>query len=339
MRRLVLFLVLAAVVLAAFAALTWWVDPLGEVWKPAAYAEARRDGCLLSQELVGSRYFSFKLAVFHARPTRTFVVGSSRVLKIAARPGEQSFSNLGYPGTAPSTILSLVRALPAKPAQTMYVGVESFWFNRHYRVPDTNPSTYHVLEYLLSRSAFWTSFTFARDVSYVRPPHRWRRTFVGTHCTIGRTYPSINWQVDGSRVWSWELDPKRFPKFHATPFSRGLGAWRNGYYLDWTRLDPGRIAQLHQVLALAQARGWRVVGFAPPEPAPILGILRHDPRLAPQWDAFLRLMPRLFARYGDAWIGLGVRCPASQFPDEFHTDAACSARLRARLDEAARSLH
>jgi hypothetical protein len=50
-------------------------------------------------------------------------------------------------------------------------------------------------------------------------------------------------------------------------------------------------------------------------------------------------MPRLFARYHDTWIGLGVRCPASQFPDEFHTDAACSRRLRERLDEAARPLH
>src|SRR5581483_6364271 len=194
-------------------------------------------------------------------------------------------------------------------------------------------------EYLLSRSAFWTSFTFARDVSYVRPPHRWRKTEVGSRCTIGRTYPSINWQVDGSRVWSWELDPKRFPRFHATPFSRGLRAWRNGYYDNWSRLDPGRIAQLERVLALARTRGWHVVGFAPPEPASILKVLEHDPRLAPQWDAFVRLMPRLFARYGDEWIGLGVHCPASQFPDEFHTDATCSRRLRLRLDEAARSLH
>jgi hypothetical protein len=108
--------------------------------------------------------------------------------------------------------------------------------------------------------------------------------------------------------------------------------------VDWQRLDPQRIAQLEQVLALAHARGWRVVGFAPPEPANILGVLEHDPRLAP-WHAFLQVMPKLFARYGDSWIGLGVRCPASQFPDEFHTDAACSRRLRARLDEAARSLH
>jgi len=47
-------------------------------------------------------------------------------------------------------------------------------------------------------------------------------------------------------------------------------------------------------------------------------------------------MPQVFGRYHDPWIGLAVRCPASAFPDAFHTDAACSLRLRNRLDEAAR---
>ena len=71
MRRLALFLALTAIVLGVFAALTWWVDPLGQVWKPAALAAARHDGCLLSEELVGNEYYRFKLAVFRSRPTRT----------------------------------------------------------------------------------------------------------------------------------------------------------------------------------------------------------------------------------------------------------------------------
>lgn len=338
MKRLVLFVVLAALVLAVFGSLTWWVDPLGEVWKPDAYAAARRDGCLLSEELVGNRYYSFKLAVFHARPTRTFVVGSSRVLKIASHPGERTFANLGYPGTAPSTLLSLFRALPAAPVQTVYLGVEAFWFNRRYAVPDTNPSTYHVLEYLLSRSAFWTSYQQFRLLWYVRPPHRWRITTVGRRCTVARGYPAINWNTDGSRVWSWELDPKTYGKLQVTPFSAGLALWRNGYYDDWHSLDAARLAQLGRVLALARARHWRVIGFAPPEPSQLERRLDTDPRLAPEWHAFLRLMPRLFTRYHDRWIGLAVHCPASEFPDEFHSDAACSDRLRARLDEAARHL-
>jgi hypothetical protein len=336
MKRLVLFIAVTAAVLACFAAVTWWVDPLGEIWKPAALEAAQHDDCLISQELIGTRYFSFKVAVFHDRPTRTFVVGSSRVLKIASHPHERSFANLGYPGTAPATILSLVHALPAMPRQTMYIGVESFWFNRHYRVPDTNPSDYRVAEYLVSRSAFWSAFKFARDVSYVRYPDRWRRTTVGNRCTIGRTYPSINWALDGSRVWSWELDPKHFQRIYPTPYRGNLDVWRNGYYADWKAIDQARVAQLEQVLAFARARGWRVIGFAPPEPSGILHILNTDPRIAPQWRAFLRLMPKIFRRYHDPWIGLAVRCPASAFPDAFHTDAACSRRMRNRLDEAAR---
>jgi hypothetical protein len=339
MRRLVLFLVVTALVLGVFATLTWWVDPSEEIWKPNAYAAARHDGCMLSEELVGNRYYSFKLAVFHARPTRTIVVGSSRVLKIASHPDERTFANLGYPGTAPSTLLTLFHALPARPRLTVYIGVEAFWFNRHYVIPDTNPSAFHLLEYLLSRNAAWTSYQQFTLLPYVRPPHRWRVTTVGKRCTIARGYPAINWNADGSRVWSFELDPKEYGRIHGTPFSVGLDEWRNGYYADWQRLDPGRLAQLEDVLAFAHARGWRVVGFAPPEPAAIARILRTDPRLAPRWNEFLRLMPALFARYGDAWVGLGVSCPASEFPDEFHTDGVCSARLRRRLDDAARHLH
>src|SRR4051812_7167169 len=266
MRRLLLFIVISLTVLGGFAAMTWWVDPLGEVWKPSAFAAARHDGCLLSQELVGNEYYRFKLAVFHSRPTRTVVVGSSRVLKISARPGERTFSNLGYPGTAPSTIVKLLRALPAKPVQTVYIGVEAFWFNARYAIPDTDVSAYHLAEYLVSRDAFWTSYQQMRRLSYVRPPKRWRRAVVGTRCTIARDYPSVNWQLDGSRVWSWELDPKGYPKFHATPYRGNLSAWRNGYYADWHSLDRRRLRQLEAALALARARGWRVVGFAPPEP-------------------------------------------------------------------------
>jgi hypothetical protein len=340
MRRLVLFLVVFAVVLASFAALTWWVDPFGQVWKPAALAAARNDGCLLSEELVGNEYYRFKLAVFRSRPTRTFVVGSSRVLKIAARPGETTFSNLGYPGTAPATILKLFRALPARPVQTVYLGVESFWFNRRYVVPDTDLSLYHLSEYLISRSAVITSYQQFRLLPYVRPPHRWRRVALGTRCTLARGYPAINWELDGSRMWSFEVDPGRYPPIHGTPLTgHNLDVWRNGYYADWRSIDRSRVAELEDALALARARGWRVVGFAPPEPANIRRVLRTDPRIAPRWLEYLRLMPQLFHRYGDSWIGLGVRCPGSEFPDEFHSDAECSARLRDRLDEAARRLH
>jgi hypothetical protein len=342
MRRLILFLSIALVLLAGVAAIDLWVDPYGDVWKPGAVADARKDGCLVSQELIGARYYSFKLDVFAHRPTRTFVVGSSRVLKIAAHPGEQSFANLGYPGSGPETILKLFRALPAKPVQTVYLGMEAFWLNHTYVLPETDPSEYRVLEYLLGRSVFEQSVSLSRQAHYIAT-HRWRRTTVGGDCVIGRIYPSIAWRLDGSRVWSWELDPKRFPKFVITPYTGDLSTWRGGYFADWHSLDEGRLHALEQALALARARGWHVVGFAPPEPPRMLHVLDTDPRLAPRWHAFLRLMPRVFARYGFAWAstedGRRLGCLPSQFPDANHTDAACSLRVRDRLDETARRTH
>jgi hypothetical protein len=338
MRRLIAFLAVTVVCLTAAAAFDWWVDPFGFVWKPGAVADARRHGCLISQELIGLRYPEFKLDVFRHRPTRTFVVGSSRVLKIATRRGDGTFSNLGYPGAAPGTVLSLFRNIPAKPRQTVYLGVEGFWLNRNYHVPVTNPSDYAISKYLVSRNAFHQAVDLVREAHYIGT-ERWHETRVGRACTIGRIFPSINWRLDGSRVWSWELDPKKYAAFSETPYTGDLVTWRNGYYLDWTQLDPRRLAVLRQALALAQARGWRVVGFAPPEPKRFLRLLDTDPRLSRQWHAYLRLMPRLFARYGGVWAGFPAQCGDRHFPDGFHTDAACSELVHERLDEAARGLH
>ena len=184
MRRLLVFIGVSLALLVGAATFNWWVDPFAEVWKPGAVADARAGGCLVSQELIGIRYPSFKLDVFAQRPTRRFVVGSSRVLEIASHPGERSFANLGYPGTAPETILKLFRALPAKPVQTVYVGVEAFWLNGRYAIPDTDPSAYHLAEYLLSRSAFTTGFKLVRQAHYILSD-RWRKTEVGARCVIG----------------------------------------------------------------------------------------------------------------------------------------------------------
>lgn len=344
MRRLVLFLALVAALLGAVAAFDWWVDPYGEVYKPAALTAAldATPNCLVSEELVGTRYFNFKLDVFHHRPVRTFVAGSSRVLKLRSHPGERSFANLGFPGTAPETLLPLFKALPAAPVQTVYVGVEAFWFNSRFAVPSYRPTAYQTGRYLLSRSTFEQAFKISRQAHYILF-HRWRKEQVGTSCVIGRISPAIAWKVDGSREWSWELDPARFPKFTAPRYTGNLVTARNGYYADWKALDARRIQLLEQALAFARSRGWRVVGFAPPEPSLFLHALETDPRLAPRWQAFLDLMPRLFKREGFVWAGLwdgrADGCRRSDFPDQFHSDAACSDRVRVRLDEAARALN
>ena len=341
MRRLALFLAIVAALLAGGAAFDWWIDPFGDIYKPAALTAAldAHPNCLVSQELVGARYFSFKLDVFHRRPTSTFVVGSSRVLKIGSHPGERTFANLGFPGSAPETILALFRALPAKPVQTVYFGVDAFWFNRRYVVPVYRPGAYQLAQYLMGRATFQFAVRFVRQGHYILLD-RWKREQVGRSCVIGRLSPSIAWNVDGSRTWSWELDPTRFPRFHAPSYTTDLTTLRNGYYDDWTSLDEQRLHVLEQALVLARSRGWHVLGFAPPEPPQYLRLLSTDPRLAPRWHEFLRRMPQVFAHAGFTWAGLwdgqALGCRRSDFPDAFHSDAACSARVRARLDAAAR---
>jgi hypothetical protein len=334
MRRLVLFLGITIALLAGAAAFDWWIDPFGQVWKPDVLAAARKDHCLVSEELIGSRYWSFKRDIFFHRPTRTFVVGSSRVLKMSARPGEATFSNLGYPGTAPETILRLFRSLPARPKQTVDLGMEAFWLNSRYTLPETDLSTYKVLEYLLARETFHGSEFSVRQAHFLLT-HRWKRDRLGPDCVLDKFHPALAWKLDGSRVWAFELDPKHFAKFHGGAFTGNLATWRNGYYADWHALDQERIRALEQALAVARSRGWTVVGFTPPEPPGALNVLNTDPRIAPQWHAYLRLMPRLFARYGFRWAatenGAKLGCRPGDFPDLFHSDARCSALLRRAL--------
>src|SRR5205807_2246102 len=85
----------------------------------------------------------------------------------------------------PPLLVQLFRALPAKPAQTVYLGVEAFWLNARYPLPDTDPSAYHLAEYLVSRSAFTTAFTFVRQAHYILYD-RWRKEEIGPRCVIGR---------------------------------------------------------------------------------------------------------------------------------------------------------
>ena len=169
---------------------------------------------------------------------------------------------------------------------------------------------------------------------------RWRRESAGTRCVIGRFAPGIAWNVDGSRAFNWEVNPKLFPKPPAPPYTTDLASLRNGYYDRWhvaRRRAPRAFSR--QALALARQRGWRVVGFAPPEPPQFFRVLRADPQLAARWHEFLQAMPRLFTGQGFMWAGLwngrALGCRPSDFPDAFHSDAACSARVRARLDAAA----
>jgi lysophospholipase L1-like esterase len=342
MARLVVFLGTAAVLLAANALLNWWVDPFGEFWKPAAVRDARaaRPQCLVSHEVIGGEYLPFKLDVFRSQPTRTFVVGSSRVLKIASWPGERTFANLGMPVVSPEIVLRELRALPLDvPRQTMYLGVEAFWLNPNFKGFDVAPSFETRARYVLSRSAFEESVRIVRQAPYVLV-HRWRKERVGDACVIGRSRPALAWRLDGSRVWSFELDPRTYHPA-IDPFTSDLHRLRTGIYADWHELSPKRIHLLEQVLALARARGWRVVGFTPPDGSRYLRFFASNSVIGPRWRAFARLMPKLFARYGYRWLDFrdarSIPCRQDDFVDGgYHTDAACSMRMRRRLDSASR---
>ena len=342
MARLLVFLGTAAVLLGANALFNWWVDPFGEFWKPGAVREARaaRPQCLVSHEVIGGEYLPFKLDVFRSRPTRTFVVGSSRVLKIGSWPGERTFANLGMPVISPEIVLRELRALPRDvPRQTMYLGVEAFWLNPSFKGFDVAPSFETRARYVLSRSAFQESVHIVRRAAYVLL-HRWRKERVGSACVIGRSRPALAWRLDGSRVWSFELDPHTYHPA-IDPFTTDLHKLRTGIYADWHELAPARVRALERVLAFAHARGWRVVGFTPPDGARYLGFFASNPVIGPRWRAFERLMPKLFGRYGYRWLDFrdarSIPCKQSDFVDGgYHTDAACSMRMRRRLDAAAR---
>jgi lysophospholipase L1-like esterase len=341
MARLLVFLGTAAVLLGACATLNWWVDPFGEFWKPSAVEAARasRPQCLVSHEVIGGEYLPFKLDVFRSRPTRTFVVGSSRVLKIGSWPGERTFANLGMPVISPEVVLEELRALPSDRAETMYLGVEAFWFNPHFEGFDVSPSFEQRARYVLSRSALEESIRIIRRAPYVLP-HRWRKEEVGSSCVIGRSRPALAWRLDGSRVWSFELDPKTYHPA-IDPFTTDLSKLRTGIYNDWTQLSQKRLGVLEQVLSLARSRGWRVVGFTPPDGERYLRSFARNPVIGPRWRAFARLMPKVFARHGYQWLDFrdprSIPCGESDFVDGgYHTNAACSMRMRQRLDAAAR---
>jgi hypothetical protein len=340
MGRLVLFLGTIAVLLGAVAALDRWVDPSGIFFEPGALpaALASDPPCLVSRELVGSSYFPFKEQVFRSRPTTTFVVGSSRVLKIRSHPGETTFANVGFPGIGPEILPPLFRDLVGARKQTAYVGVEFFWFNPSYEVVDYRPSFRAEAENVLGWSTFRSSVDTIRAAPYVLR-HRWRREQVGSRCVIGRNDPTIAWAVDGSRVYSFELEPGGFRPPTQT-FDPDLQTLRAGYYRDFDSFDEQRVHDLDEALSIAQRAGWKVVGFAPPDPTRYVRLFATAPQTARWWRQWKALMPRLFARHGFAWLDLSdvssVPCAQDAFVDAgFHTTGACSDRIRVRLDRAA----
>ena len=124
------------------------------------------------------------------------MIGSSRTLKIAAWPDERAFTNMGIPNATPAEILHVLRAIPTRaPRQTMYLGVEAFWFNPDFRGPPRD-TWYDRARYLVSANTVRASLRQLRDAPW-EVDRRWRRVTIAGRCVIGRTNVSIAWRNDG----------------------------------------------------------------------------------------------------------------------------------------------
>lgn len=342
MRRVLLFVGIVAGLLVAAGLVNWRVDPYGEFYDGGPLRAAARSSppCLVSDELIGGQsYLRFKEDLFGVRPTRTIVVGSSRVLRIESRPGERTFSNVGLPSTSPDSILALFRALRPRGPLTAYVGVELFWFNPSWTPISFGQSLGAKVRYLLGRSNLVQSLKIVRD-SPSAAIRGWRRERVGGRCVLGRGTPGIAWNVDGSRVYSFELDPRLY-RPPAGRYTTDISKLRYGLYARWHGFADDRLRVLDRALALAQRHGWRVVGFAPPDSTRYVRLLERSPETAGPWREFYRRIPALFRARGFRWLDLHdvreVPCGQHEFVDDgFHVNASCAARVRSRLDAAAR---
>lgn len=347
MRLAVIFVAIVAGISFAAAGVNYAVDPGSEFYDHEAFLASARDGCLLADDLVGGAgYRAFKGDVLRRVRPRTVVLGSSRVLKIASHPDERRFANLGMPliGTRQLGELAddLARTAGSHPL-TVYLGVEFMWFNpdppRVLADPPFEQSFFEKVTYLLSRDNLRRSARMIVDNRSVAFGG-WREERIGNYCVIDRTFPFVAWRLDGSRLYSFELDPNQ-PPLYQEPFSRDLRQiraaqyWGFGGQFAWDRLRA-----LERTLDQMRRRGWHVVGFAPPDAPRYVRLFASDPTTAAPWRTFARELPRAFRSRGFPYLDLrenrAIPCPESDFVDSgWHTDARCSARIRRRLDAAA----
>lgn len=346
MRRLVLLLLIPAVVAPAVGIVNWRLDPFGWFYEQGPLRAAlARPGCLLGDDAIGgASYLRFKEDVLRTRPgTSTVVLGSSRMLKIARRPGETGFTNLGFPATGPAVLPALVRDLHrihgGRPL-TVYLSVDFMWLNPTWDPGvDFQPSFFRRMEYLLGRRALQDSVRLVRRQGLHAALRGWEQEQFGGRCVVGRGSPGIAWRPDGVRMYAFELDRSAAPP---TP-SRWSGSFadlRAGQYAGFTHLDRRALRRLARALDEAHRYGWRVVGFAPPDSTFYARLFATRPETAAAWRDFARDVPALFRARGMAWVDLRdvrhVPCAQTDFVDDgWHVNAACAAKVRDRLDAAA----
>jgi hypothetical protein len=348
MQRIAIFLGTIAVSLAGVAGLNWWMDPLADQYHARflSQALAQNPPCSISWAVLRPRSWgAYKLDLAKRTPVRTAVVGTSRVAKISAWPGEHGFVNLGSPGLGAQSLPDLfarVHGMHPGPL-VMYVDADIFWFGTGWRTATWfNTSRLRDLKYLLAPSTTVATIRLLRYApGAVRHPQQVLYTEIdrrGGRCMVDRGNTvyggsSAAWAPDGSVFFAAELQGRRIP---GAPLIDLLRPEVVG-----TRMTPSAVSALDRALVAARSYGWTVVGFAPPFSPTLVRRLGSESETRDLYHDYQGRVATLFERHGFRFLNLtdirSIPCSPHDFsPDDGgHPDIPCSHRIRRKLDAAA----
>jgi hypothetical protein len=348
--RFFAFFAALGVALAAIAYVDWRLDPFDDRYHPDVVATAfgQSPPCYVAWEVVGEQAWpTYKLDLFRRRHADVVVIGTSRVAKIGAWPGEERFVNLGVPGTGAESLPGLFDRLHGEhPGRlVVYIGADAFWFGPRWRTKAWfNVSYLRDLKYLLSGQTLRQSIDVLRRApGSLLHPDALRAVEVdrrGQTCVVDRGDSvfrggSNAWAPDGELYFQYELA-------HAgqIPHKASLISLYHAFYAG-TSLDRGHLHALEDALAKARRYGWTVVGFHPPISSRGVRRLETDPTTRVLFRRFRARMPGVFARYGFRFLDLtsvrSVGCSETDFSfeDDGHENVRCGMRVRRALDRAA----
>ena len=349
MTRIAVFLGVVLSILGGVAALDWWIDPLLDRYdpKPLAAALVQPKPCFLGIDVFSTRAYSeLKFDYFRQRNARIVAIGSSRVGKLSAWPGEWQFANLNLPGIGPEALAPLFRRLHAEGhgRLTIYLGVEPFWFGRGWTTESFFTTSYvRDAEFLLSTQTLHATLDeLRRTPGVIRHPRALRpwSIFRGHGvCVVDRgnsvfAGAASAWAPDGGLWYNDELTGVPTPQ--GVPFIR----FEHNHYTG-TSLDKRRVRALRSALGVASGYGWRVVGVSLPLSTYWRQSLERDPQTVRVLTHFSSEMPAIFRAYGFPFLDLldvrAVPCGEQEFArkDGGHPNGACSRRIRRLLDAAA----
>lgn len=348
--RFVAFFVALGVALAAIGYVDRRLDPFGDRYHSdvLATALAQSPPCYVAWEVVAEQAWpTYKLDLFRRRRADVVVVGTSRVAKVGAWPGEERFANLNVPGTGPESLPGLFDRLHAEhPGRlVVYLGTDAFWFGRGWRTKAWFDVSYlRDLKSLLSGQTLRASLAVLRRApGSLLHPGALRAVEIDRRagaCVVDRGNSvfgggSNAWAPDGELFFQYEL-------LHTTQIPRN-GSLVSLYHAAYSgrSLDAGHLDALEDALDKARRYGWTVVGFHAPLSTRGVRRLEADPATRTLFRRFRAQMPGVFARYGFRFLDLtsvrSVGCSESDFSfeDDGHPDVGCGMRVRRALDRVA----